>query len=191
MAGLIEATVDTFGGLDILINNVGIAGPTKPVDELTHEEFFSTLDVNLGGLFDATRAAIPHLREGDAGRVVNISSISGKRPLRDRTPYTTAKMGVIGFTRTLATELAPDGITVNAICPGSVAGPRLDAVIEGQAESQNRSVGDVRDEFRDISPMGEFTQPDDVADAVVFLCSTRAARITGEDLNVSAGVVMY
>lgn len=191
MAGLIEETVDTFGGLDILVNNVGIAGPTKPVAELTHEEFFSTLDVNLGGLFDATRAAIASLREGDAGRVVNISSMSGKRPLRDRTPYTTAKMGVIGFTRTLATELAPDGITVNAICPGSVAGPRLDAVIEGQAESQNRSVDDVRDEFRAISPMGEFTQPDDVADAVVFLCSTRAARITGEDLNVSAGVVMY
>lgn len=191
MTGLINEAVDEFGGLDILVNNVGIAGPTKSVEEITHEEFFSTLDVNLGGLFDATRAAIPHLRESDAGRVVNISSMSGKRPLSGRTPYTTAKMGVIGFTRTLATELAPEGITANAICPGSVAGPRLEAVIEGQAESQNRPVEEVRTEFKDISPMSEFTQPDDVADAVLFLCSTRAARITGEDLNVSAGVVMY
>lgn len=191
MAGLIDEAVATFGGLDILVNNVGIAGPTKPVEEITHEEFFSTLDVNLGGLFDATRAAAPHLRESDAGRVVNISSMSGKRPLRDRTPYTTAKTGVIGFTRTLATELAPDGITANAICPGSVAGPRLDAVIEGQAKSQNRPVEEVKEEFREVSPMNEFTQPEDVADAVLFLCSARAARITGEDLNVSAGVVMY
>lgn len=191
MEELIERTVETFGGLDILVNNVGIAGPTKPVEEIGHEEFFSTLEVNLGGLFDATRAAIPYLRESNAGRVVNISSMSGKRPLRDRTPYTTAKMGVIGFTRTLATELASDGVTVNAICPGSVAGPRLDAVIEGQAESQNRPVEEVEREFREVSPMNEFTRPEDVADAVLFCCSTRAARITGEDVNVSAGVVMY
>jgi NAD(P)-dependent dehydrogenase (short-subunit alcohol dehydrogenase family) len=191
MEELIDEAVESFGGLDILVNNVGVAGPTKPVEEISHEEFFSTLDVNLGGLFEATRAATSHLRESDAGRVVNISSMSGKRPLRDRTPYTTAKTGIIGFTRTLATELGPDGITANAICPGSVAGPRLDRVIEGQAESQNRPVEEVREEFRDISPTGEFTQPEDVADAVVFLCSARAERITGEDLNVSAGVVMY
>lgn len=191
MEELIEETVERFGGLDILVNNVGIAGPTKPVEEITHEEFFSTLEVNLGGLFDATRAAVPHLRESDAGRVVNLSSMSGKRPLRDRTPYTTAKMGVIGFTRTVATELADEGITANAICPGSVAGPRLDAVIEGQAESQGRPIEEVKQEFREVSPMNEFTHPEDVADAVLYLCSTRAARITGEDLNVSAGVVMY
>jgi NAD(P)-dependent dehydrogenase (short-subunit alcohol dehydrogenase family) len=191
MEELIEQAIAAFGGLDILVNNVGIAGPTKPLEEISHEEFFSTLEVNLGGLFDATRAAVPHLRESDAGRVVNLSSMSGKRPLPDRTPYTTAKMGVIGFTRTLATELAEEGITVNAICPGSVAGPRIDRVIEGQAKSQDRPIAEVEEEFREVSPMNEFTQPEDVADAVLYLCSDRAARITGEDLNVSAGVVMY
>jgi NAD(P)-dependent dehydrogenase (short-subunit alcohol dehydrogenase family) len=123
--------------------------------------------------------------------VVNLSSMSGKRPLPGRTPYTTAKMGVIGFTRTLATELAEEGITANAVCPGSVAGPRLDRVIEGQAKSQDRPVEEVREEFRAVSPMNEFTQPEDVADAVLYLCSDRAAHVTGEDLNVSAGVVMY
>ena len=87
------------------------------------------------------------------GRVVNLLSMSGKRPLEGRTPCTTSKMGVIGFTRTLATELADDGVTVNAVCPGSVAGERLDAVIESQAANQERSFEDVEAEFRDVSPM--------------------------------------
>jgi NAD(P)-dependent dehydrogenase (short-subunit alcohol dehydrogenase family) len=189
-ADLVETAVETFGGLDVVVNNVGIAGPTKPAEEISHEEFMGTLEVNLGALHSTTRAAIPHLREG-GGRIVNVSSMSGKRPLRDRTPYTTSKMGVIGFTRTLAVELAADDVTVNAICPGSVAGPRLDAVIEGQAESQGRSFESVEREFREVSPMNEFVEAGDVADAVLFLCSERARRMTGQDLNVTAGIVMY
>jgi NAD(P)-dependent dehydrogenase (short-subunit alcohol dehydrogenase family) len=150
-----------------------------------------TLAVNVGGQFNATRAAIPYLRESDDGRVVNVSSMSGKRPLRDRTPYVTAKMGIIGFTRTLAVELADDGINVNAVCPGSVEGPRLDAVIEEQARSQGRPVEDVRDEFRSVSPMEEFVTASDVADMVLVLCSERTARVTGQDVNVTAGIVTY
>jgi NAD(P)-dependent dehydrogenase (short-subunit alcohol dehydrogenase family) len=188
-AELVETAVETFGGLDVLVNNVGIAGPTKPAESVTHEEFMRTLEVNLGAMQSATRAAIPHLRGG--GRIVNVSSMSGKRPLRDRTPYTTSKMGVIGFTRTLAVELADDDVTANAVCPGSVAGPRLDAVIEGQAESQGRPVEAVEREFREVSPMDEFVEAGDVADAVLFLCSERARRMTGQDLNVTAGIVMY
>jgi NAD(P)-dependent dehydrogenase (short-subunit alcohol dehydrogenase family) len=193
MAAFVEATVESFGGLDILVNNVGIAGPTKPCEELTYEEFVGTLDVNLGGHFNATRAAIPHLTADDRpdGRVVNVSSMSGKRPLRDRTPYTTAKMGVIGFTRTLAVELADRGVTVNAVCPGSVSGPRLDAVVEGQAADREATVEDVEAEFRSVSPMDEFVEAGDVADTVLFLCSDRASRMTGQDVNVTAGVTMY
>lgn len=186
----VDAAVSAFGGLDLVVNNVGIAGPTKPCEEITSEEFMGTLEVNLGGLFNTTRAAIPHLKEG-GGRVVNISSMSGKRPLRDRTPYTTSKMGVIGFTRTLAVELAEEDVTVNAICPGSVEGPRLRRVIEGQAESQGRSYEDVEQEFKSVSPMNEFVQAEDVADAVLFLCSERADHVTGQDVNVTAGITMY
>lgn len=186
---LIDGAVGAFGGLDILVNNVGIAGPTKPCEEVTTEEFMRTLEVNLGGHFNAARAAIPYLTDS-TGRIVNLSSMSGKRPLRDRTPYTTSKMGVIGFTRTLAAELADRGVTVNAVCPGSVEGPRLNAVIEQQAESQGRTLEDVEREFREVSPMKEFIQADDVADAVLYLCSERAKRMTGQDLNVSAGVTM-
>ncbi|MEF8852417.1 MAG: SDR family NAD(P)-dependent oxidoreductase [Haloarculaceae archaeon] len=190
MARFVDRAVGAFGGLDVLVNNVGVAGPTKPCEEITHEEFMDTLAVNLGGQFNATRAAIPHLVDG-GGRVVNLASQSGKRPLPDRTPYTTAKMGVIGFTRTLAVELADRGVTVNAVCPGSVRGPRLDAVIEGQADSRGVPVADVEREFRSSSPMDRLVEAGDVADAVLFLCSDRAERMTGQDVNVTAGVTMY
>ena len=188
---VVDRAVEAFGGLDVLVNNVGIAGPTKPCEDLTHEEFMGTLEVDLGGPFATTKAAIPHLRESDAGRIVTLSSVSGKTPLVNRTPYVTAKMGLIGFTRTLAVELAPDGITVNAVCPGSVEGPRLEAVVEGQAESRGLSFEDAEAELLEGSPMGAFVTAGDVADTVLFLCSRRADRITGQDLNVSAGRVMH
>jgi NAD(P)-dependent dehydrogenase (short-subunit alcohol dehydrogenase family) len=117
--------------------------------------------------------------------------MSGKRPLRDRTPYTTSKMGVIGFTRTLAVELAENDITVNAVCPGSVDGPRLETVIEEQAESQNREYEAVEREFREVSPMNEFITAADVADTVLYLCSQQASKMTGQDLNVTGGIVMH
>ena len=186
----VSAAAAGFDGIDFCVNNVGIAGPTKPCEDITHGEFMSTLSVNLGGLFNTTSAAIPHLKRG-GGRVVNVASMSGKRPLEDRTPYTTSKMGVIGFTRTLAVELADHGVTVNAVCPGSVEGPRLDTVIEGQAASQNRPVAEVEAEFRSASPMEEFVTAQDIADTVLVLCSERTRRMTGQDLNVSGGIVMY
>ena len=191
MDRVIDRAIDTHDSLDILVNNIGIAGPTKPCQDLSYEEFMGTIETNLGSLFNATSRAIPHLSSGEYGRVINLSSMTGKRPLVDRTPYTTAKMGVIGFTRTLAVELAEEDVTVNAVCPGSVAGPRLEAVIEGQAESQGRPYADVEEEFLSVSPMKQFVQPEDIASLVVFLCSKKADRITGQDINVTAGVAMY
>lgn len=186
---LIETAIDGAGSMDVLVNNVGVAGPTKPCEEITREEFMETIEVNLGSLFTLSSRAIPVLRDG-GGSIVNIASISGKKPLPNRIPYTTSKMGVIGFTRTLAMELAPD-VRVNAICPGSVAGPRMDAVIEGQAESRGISIEEARKEFVSDSPMRTMIDPEDIAELVVFLSSDGAARITGQDINVSAGAVMY
>lgn len=191
MTAFVDEAAEAFGGLDILVNNVGIEGPTQPCEEVSYEAFMDTLRINLGGQFSATKAAIPYLKESDSGRVVNLSSISGKRPLEHRTPYTTAKMGVIGFTRTLAVELASHDVTVNAICPGSVEGDRIESVIENQARSRGISYEEARQEMTDASPMNTFVSPEDIADAVSFLCSTRAAHITGQDLNVTAGIVMY
>jgi NAD(P)-dependent dehydrogenase (short-subunit alcohol dehydrogenase family) len=187
----VDRAVEAFGGLDVLVNNVGIAGPTEPCEAVDYDDFVETLRVNVGGQFAATKAAIPHLKASEAGRVVNLSSISGKRPLANRTPYTSSKMAVVGFTRTLAVELAPHGVTANAICPGNVEGQRIEAVIRAQAESRGIDYEEAAAEFVEDSPMREFVRPGDVAGTVLFLCSRRGERITGQDLNVSAGAVMY
>jgi NAD(P)-dependent dehydrogenase (short-subunit alcohol dehydrogenase family) len=187
---LINAAKDAPGSLDLVINNVGIAGPTKSCEDITDSEFIETLEINLGSMFAVVKRAIPELRT-DGGAIVNFSSISGKKPLEKRIPYTTSKMGVIGFTRTLAAELADDDIRVNAICPGSVKGPRMEAVIEGQADSRDISYQEAKEEFQSASPMNTLIDPEDVVDMVVFLSSEQAKRITGQDFNVSAGTIMH
>ena len=190
-ATLVEDAAGALGGLDILVNCVGVAGPRKPAEAITPEEFMETLAVDLGGVFNPTRAAIPHLVESDAGRVVSLSSKSGKQPRTNRLPYATAKLGLVGFTRALALELAPRGVTVNAVVPGTVSGERLDEVMRLRAENLGVPVEDVEREFREGSPLGAFTRPEDVAGAVLYLCSTRADRVVGQALNVTAGRLMH
>ena len=120
-----------------------------------------------------------------------ISSITGKRPLAGRAPYAAAKMAVIGLCRTLATDLGPQGIRVNAVCPGAVAGPRIDDVVRNQARLMGITEGEARRQFTDPTPLRRLVEPDEVARTCVFLASDAASGITGEDINVSAGLVMY
>jgi NAD(P)-dependent dehydrogenase (short-subunit alcohol dehydrogenase family) len=129
--------------------------------------------------------------ESGAGSLVAISSMTGKRPLHGRTPYAAAKMGVIGLVRTLAMELGPHGIRVNAVCPGGVAGPRIDDVIRRQAAARGITEDEARLAFTAPSPLARLVEANEVAAACAYLASDAAASITGEDLNVSAGVVMY
>ena len=188
----IEATVDAFGGLSVIVNNAGIAGPTKPVEEVSVEEWRKTLDVNLLGMFLCVKHGVEHLRRSGNGRIVNISSISGKRPLENRTPYTSSKMGVMGFTRTLAHELGDDDILVNTICPGPVIGDRLERVIQNQADEQGISFEEAKTEMitGDL-PIEEMVPPEDIADMVVHLASEKGAHITGQDINVDSGATWY
>ncbi|MFC7157781.1 SDR family NAD(P)-dependent oxidoreductase [Halomarina halobia] len=188
----IEETVDAFGGLDCLINNAGIAGPTAPIEEVTAEEWDRTMAVNVRGMFLTTKHAANHLRNSDRGRVVNISSISGKRPLRNRTPYTASKMAVIGLTRTLAVEFGNDDVTVNAVCPGATKGPRIEAVIDAQADDLGIEYEQAkRQVFTDDSALGSLVEPNDVAEVVAFLASGRAQTITAQDINVDGGTAWY
>jgi NAD(P)-dependent dehydrogenase (short-subunit alcohol dehydrogenase family) len=188
----IAETVDTFGGLDILVNNAGIAGPTAPVEEVTMDEWQQTIDVNLTGMFLAVKHAAQHLREGEASSVVNISSISGKRPLESRTPYTASKMGVIGLTRTLAFELGDDDVNVNAICPGAVKGERIRNVIEKQAEQLGLSYEEAKREvITDGQALDEIIDPEDIADMVVYLASDSGRHITAQDISVDSGATWY
>ncbi len=190
--GAISATVERFGGLDCLVNNAGIAGPTKPVEEITVEEWQHTMDVNVLGPFLCTKHAAPHLRASEQGSVVNIGSISGKRPLTDRTPYTASKMAVIGLNRTLAFELGDDDVTVNAICPGATRGDRIERVIQGQADAQGISFEEAkRKVFSEDAALGRLVEPEDVAGMVAYFASERGRRITAQDVNVDGGTVWY
>lgn len=188
----IDETVDEFGGLDCVVNNAGIAGPTKPIEEIDLAEWQHTQDVNVTGMFLTTKHAVPHLRESDQGRIINLSSISGKRPLVNRTPYTTSKMAVIGLTRTLAFELGDDDVTVNAVCPGPVKGPRLEDVIQNQAEEAGMSYEEAKNErFLDSMAIDELVEEEDVANKVAYLASKEGRHVTGQDINVSGGIVWY
>ena len=192
VAESVDATVDEFGGLDCLVNNAGIAGPTAPVEEVTVEQWERTMDVNVTGAFRCVKHAAPHLRASDRGSVVTISSISGKRPLADRTPYAASKTAVIGLTRTLAVELGEDDVTVNAVCPGATRGPRIDDVIEAQAEQRGLTFEEAKAEvFTDDTAVGRLTEPEDVAKTVAHLASEDARNVTAQDINVDAGTVWY
>jgi NAD(P)-dependent dehydrogenase (short-subunit alcohol dehydrogenase family) len=187
----VETALSEFGSVEHLVNNAGIAGPTSACEEIEPEAWDETLDVNLRGPFFTCRELLPSMKERGYGRIVNIASVTGKRPLTQRTPYATAKMGLIGFTRTLAAEVGEHDINVNAVCPGSVDGPRIRRVFEEKAEATGRTYEAVRADAEGESPRQELVTPQDVAQMVGFLCSAEADRITGQDLNVSAGKVMY
>jgi NAD(P)-dependent dehydrogenase (short-subunit alcohol dehydrogenase family) len=188
---LAEATYARFGRVDVLVNNSGIAGPTALTWETDVDEWQETLAVNLTGPWLCCRAFIPRMIPHQSGSIINIGSITGKRPLLGRTPYAATKAGLIGITRTIAEEAGPHGIRVNLVSPGAVEGPRIDRVFEAQAEATGSTPEHVRRNFEKMSPMGKIVTAEEVANAVVFLASDQASAITGIDLNVTNGMVMY
>lgn len=172
-----------LGGLDVLVNNVGIAGPTAPVDEMDPEAFDRCVQVNLGSIFRCTRLAVPLLRERP-GSIVNISSTAGIFGYPLRSPYAAAKWAVVGLTKTWAMELGSAGIRVNAICPGSVGGPRMDGVIEREAAVLGVAESAVRTAYESQVSMGSFVDANDIAETAAFLSSPAARFISGQVLAV-------
>ena len=185
------AQAQALGPVHAVVANAGVAGPTRPLQEITLADWRDTLATDLDGVFLTFRAFIPAMIERRGGSLIAISSMTGKRPLLGRTPYAAAKMGVIGLVRTLATELGPYSIRVNAVCPGPVAGPRIDEVIRKQAAARGITEERARAAFTGASPLGRLVEAREVAAACAFLASDDSAAVTGEDLNVAAGVVMY
>jgi NAD(P)-dependent dehydrogenase (short-subunit alcohol dehydrogenase family) len=188
---LAEHALARFGRIDILVNNTGITGPTAPLWEITPAEWEETFAVNVTGAYLCCRAFLPSMIERRSGSILFISSMTGKRPLFGRTPYAAGKLALVGLARTLAWETGPYGIRVNVISPGPIEGERVERVIRNQAQAEGISEDEARRRFTSSSPLGRLVPPGDIADAVVFLASDKAASITGEDLNVSAGTVMY
>ncbi|MFQ5912370.1 MAG: SDR family NAD(P)-dependent oxidoreductase [Nitrospinota bacterium] len=188
---MVKKSLDEFGTVDILVNNAGIAGPTALCEDTTVGDWNATFAVNVIGPFLCAKAVLPIMKAKRWGRIINISSMSGKRPLVRRTPYTSSKMAVMGFTRTLAHEAGEYGITVNSVCPGATSGERIDRVIRNLAESQDKSEEEVRAEFTDPSALKSLVDPEDTAELVCFLASERAGHMTAQDVNVTAGLVWY
>ena len=177
---LVDTTSERFGGVDILVNNAGVLRRTG-ILALDEDEWDLVLDVNLKGTYLCTRAVLPAMKEAGWGRVVNISSSAGRSVSTLGGPhYTTAKAAVLGFTRAVAKEMAPFGITLNAVCPGLVNTEMVSEVITG---------AQVRD-YADSFPIGRLAEPEEVAELVAFLASDRAAYITGASLDINGGDLM-
>jgi NAD(P)-dependent dehydrogenase (short-subunit alcohol dehydrogenase family) len=187
VAELVARTNNLYGRIDILVNNTGVSGPTKSVDELTLEEWQEVLAVNLTGAFLTVREVVPEMRRLGSGSIVNIGSIAGKAPLPLRLGYAVSKMGLLGMTRTLAGELGAYGIRVNHISPGAVRGERLEEV----ARAGSLSAEELFDRHRASSPLGELVEASSVASMALYLCTDLARHLTGQDINVTAGAVMY
>ena len=188
---LINGTMDIAKRIDILVNNSGVMGPVKNIEDITMKEWEETMAVNVTGMFLCCKHTIPIMKNQGKGSIVNISSITGKRHLTQRTPYAASKMAVIGLTRTLAAEVGKWKIRVNAICPGGITGERLDRVFEGIMKYTGKSREQIVAERTEATPLKTLVHPKYVAALVAFLCSEDAAMMTGQDINVSAGAVMY
>lgn len=171
------------GRLDTLVNNAGIAGPTAALQDIETEAWRQTLGVNLDGAFFCARAAAPLLSEG-GGSIINIASNAALFGFPNRLPYAVSKWGLIGMTKTLAMELGPAGVRVNALCPGSVEGPRIDGVIERDAAERGLSPASVRREYTRQSSMRCFVRAEDIAAMAVFLASSAGARISGQAIAI-------
>ena len=191
VANLIRGALAIDNRIDILVNNSGIMGPVKNIEDITLDEWNATMAVNLTGMFLCCKHVVPAMKNQGKGSIVNISSVTGKRPMTRRTAYAASKMGVIGLTRTLAAEVGQWKIRVNAVCPGAVTGPRQDRVYAGIQQFSGKSRAQILAERAELAALKTFVDPKDIAAVVAFLCSEDAAMMTGQDLNVCAGAVMY
>jgi NAD(P)-dependent dehydrogenase (short-subunit alcohol dehydrogenase family) len=181
---MVGEAVQALGGLDVLVNNAGVSGPTAPVEEMDPDEWEKVMQVDLTGTFNVTRVAIPHLKRSEAGVIINMSSVAGRFGYANRSPYCTAKWGIIGFTKTLSIELGKHGIRANAILPGAVDGPRIRRVFEGRAQQSGQSLDEIEREAMAVQSIKRLVDPSDIAALAVFLASDAAKSISGQMLPI-------
>jgi NAD(P)-dependent dehydrogenase (short-subunit alcohol dehydrogenase family) len=178
-----------LGGLDVLINNAGIAGPTGGIDEMETGDWEQTVDVNLNAQFYFARRAVPLLRQArDGGSIIALSSVAGRLGYAYRTPYSATKWAIVGLVKSLAIELGPDHIRVNAIQPGIVKGPRIERVIAARAEQLGLSYEQMEKEYLAKISLRRMTTPEEVAATALFLCSPGGSGISGQAISVCGNV---
>jgi NAD(P)-dependent dehydrogenase (short-subunit alcohol dehydrogenase family) len=180
----VDEVVGLWGGVDVLVNNAGIAGPTARVEDVDPDAWRSCLAVTLDSHFLLARLVVPHLKRQRSGSIVAISSTAGLFGYGMRTPYAAAKWAVIGFTKSLAVELGPFGVRANVVAPGSVEGPRMGRVIEAEAAQRGVSPGDVEREYAEAQSIPRFVKASEIADACAFLASPQASMVNGQVIAV-------
>lgn len=179
---------DSMGGLDALVNNAGIAGPTGGVEDINPADWRRCIDICLTGQFLCTHHAVPLIKAAGGGAIVNISSAAGRFGYAFRTPYASAKWGVIGFTQSLAKELGPHNIRANAILPGIIEGPRMEGVIAARAAQTGVSHDQMKAEYLSRISLRRMTPPEDVADMAAFLISDAGRNLSGQSFPVDGNV---
>ncbi|MEU3361916.1 SDR family NAD(P)-dependent oxidoreductase [Streptomyces albidoflavus] len=173
--------------ISVLVNNAGVAGPVAPLTDIAPEEWDEVFAVNVRGVYLMCRAFLPAMTRRGFGDVVNVASVSGKRPLLRRTPYCASKMAVIGLTTTLAGEVGPQGVTVNSLSPGPVSGPRMERNCRLEAERTGSSYAEAEEAFVSRAALGRMVTEDEVGEAVRAMLRMRG--LCGADIDLSAGMV--
>ena len=188
VARLFEEVSTSLGGLDVLINNAGIAGPTGGVEQISAADWCRTVDINLNGQFYCVNHAVPMLRKSDNASIICISSVAGRLGYAYRTPYAVTKWAILGLTKSLAIELGPSGIRVNALLPGIVSGQRIEQVISDRAQKMGLSYEDMEQEYIDKISLRRMVTAQDVANQAVFLCSPTGRNISGQCISICGNV---
>jgi NAD(P)-dependent dehydrogenase (short-subunit alcohol dehydrogenase family) len=190
VADWFAAIESRLGGLDVLVNNAGIAGPTARIENVTDEALEQTLDINVSSQFYCTRHAVPMIKAAGGGSIINLSSIAGRLGFTMRSPYSASKWAVIGFTKSLAVELGEHNVRVNAILPGHVDSDRFRRVVQAKAEALGVSFEEMRRQYLDVVSLKRNVEKADIANMVLYLASPFGASITGQAISVCGDVQM-
>lgn len=187
----LDAAIADLGGVDVLVNNAGTKGPTAFVEDVEPDEWRQCLAVTLDSHYRTARRVAPVMKAQRSGSIVNLSSTAGQYGYGMRTPYAAAKWAVIGLTKSLAIELGPYGVRCNAICPGSVAGARMERVIAAEAERRQVSADAVAAEYVSGQSIKRFVEPEEIADMALFLASPAARMVTGQAIGVDGNTETF
>jgi 2-hydroxycyclohexanecarboxyl-CoA dehydrogenase len=186
----VAGAAEFFGRrIDVLVNNAGFNGHYSLIKDMPLAHWRETIEINLTGTMLVTRTVLPFMLDRKAGAIVTTASNVARRGLSYRADYVCSKWALLGFTQTLALEVASQNIRVNAVCPGPIEGDRIEDVMGRHAEVEGKSIAEVRREW-EATPMNRFVEPQEVASVMLFLCSPEASAMTGQAINVTGGLIM-